>query len=172
MRYAANALPHAPADGARRAGARTATAPKTRVCPRASPCEDAVQQLDASIDALDAARQSSDTDALLLDALRLSASESRRPCTPALQVVPKQIRVGPRGGAYYVNARGRRVHLKRYQREQCRAGSMPGVNGTCPRDFREYDTCAQRYERECAESRARQRMHGQSDTNDSDNTSE
>lgn len=51
----------------------------------------------------------------------------------------KEIRVGARGGAYYVNSRGKRVWLKRYQREQCKRGTLRGAApGTCPRQIREY----------------------------------
>ena len=51
--------------------------------------------------------------------------------TPAFRgkIVPvaKKITLGGRGGAYYVNAKGKKVYLKRYQKRQCIKGG--GVEG-------------------------------------------
>ena len=55
-----------------------------------------------------------------------------------LRGATKTVHVGPRGGAYYVNPSGRRVWLKRYQRDQCAATGVLGTGDRCPPNMREY----------------------------------
>jgi hypothetical protein len=56
-----------------------------------------------------------------------------------LPVVPKEVLTGSRGGAYYVNSKGRRVWLKKNQRDMCKRGALLGSGYSCPREIREYN---------------------------------
>ena len=51
------------------------------------------------------------------------------------KIVPvvKTLQIGERGGAYYVNSKGKKVYLKRYQKQQCiKDGRVEGDNaGKC-----------------------------------------
>jgi len=47
--------------------------------------------------------------------------------------VQKQVRIGKRGGLYYMNADNKPVYLKRYQRQQCTAGTLDYDTGACSR---------------------------------------
>ena len=49
------------------------------------------------------------------------------------EYVDKTLRLGTRGGVFYINTAGRRVYLKQYQRAQClRHHSLPGdANEAC-----------------------------------------
>ena len=54
-----------------------------------------------------------------------------------LPEVDKTILQGPRGGMYYVNARGNRVYLKVHQQRMLASGQLPGcVGGECNRPGR------------------------------------
>lgn len=46
-----------------------------------------------------------------------------------LPVVPKRVVRGARGAALYINSAGKRVYLKRYQREQLAHGTLRGCAG-------------------------------------------
>lgn len=56
-----------------------------------------------------------------------------------LPVVDKKLETGPRGGLRYINKNGKVVWLKKYQRNQCKNGTLKGVQNSCPPDFREYN---------------------------------
>lgn len=50
-----------------------------------------------------------------------------------LPVVIKDIVETPRGALYYVNNKGNRVYLKKYQKQQCRGRKLKGARYTCPK---------------------------------------
>jgi hypothetical protein len=58
---------------------------------------------------------------------------------PNLAIVQKDIKTGKRGGAYYINDKGKVVYLKARQKGQCSANALPGmVNDQCP-EFKSYE---------------------------------
>lgn len=66
-----------------------------------------------------------------------------------MNVVPKVVQTGPRGGAYYIDANGRQIYLKAYQKRQCAEGGfLRGASGgSCPRTVVSYDTSRTRCEK-------------------------
>ena len=48
--------------------------------------------------------------------------------------VNKDVKVGQRGGLYYINDLGKRVYLKDYQREKCVNGKLEYDHGVCSSD--------------------------------------
>jgi hypothetical protein len=54
--------------------------------------------------------------------------------------VIKPIKIGPRGGAYYINSRGNKIWLKNEQIELCRQGKLLGAGNTCPQEIKQYNT--------------------------------
>lgn len=68
--------------------------------------------------------------AMKAEALKAGATiEQMESAYYKLPVVPKPLIQGPRGGVYYVNARGRKVYLKVEQQRQLAAGDLPGCIG-------------------------------------------
>jgi hypothetical protein len=56
-----------------------------------------------------------------------------------LPVVPKDIEIGERGGAFYYNEKGNKIWLKRKQKMQCREGKLKGATqGSCPQPIGGY----------------------------------
>lgn len=135
----------------------------------------------------DSKRKRRDTDTLVIQALRDTGQAVRHvkeasqyieknlmPPDYVLYPVEKQIQVGKRGGGYYIkrhpDGRETRVYLKKYQREQCSLGSLPGSGNTCPAHITGYGTrkpyrAAIAAERVLeAEQRRRTALHGRART--------
>nr|UMO79639.1 hypothetical protein [Pandoravirus aubagnensis] len=63
----------------------------------------------------------------------VAANEARAtPWPGTLKPVIKDVDTGPRGGPFYINKFGKKVYLKKKQKEQCLNGTLLGSGGVCP----------------------------------------